>query len=200
MNWGGYPNSTLWSEYDDIFLRDNWGKMPASKIGEALGGRSRNSVLGRAHRLGLEHLISPPFSQSKPVNPDKRHAQQRDYERRRTAAKRTGIPFTKQERQEAVVAAVGKCPATTLPALEALRAIADEPFKHEVTVMPTFVKPPPPRPATILKGGECCWPIGEPGKPDFKFCCEPAEFGKSYCKTHRKIAYVPKHRPVVAAE
>ena len=192
----GYTIGSQWSQDDDIFLRDSWGKVPASKIGEALGGRSKNSVLGRAHRLGLGHLISP-YSPRKPVNSDKRSTQKREYARARYAANKAGVPFTKQERQEAVGAAVGECPTTTLPALEALRAIADEPFKHEVLVMPpTFVKPPPPRPSTFLKGGECCWPIGDPKSPDFKFCCEPTEFGKSYCRKHRKIAYVPRTRPV----
>ena len=171
--------------------------MTAEQIGFAILGRlhQKNAVVGQAHRMGLPRLIASP--KQKPLNLEKQATAKREYARRRAAAAKAGIPFTKQECQEVVGAAVGECPTTTLPALEALRAIADEPFKHEVLVMPpTFVKPPPPRPSTFLKGGECCWPIGDPKTPDFKFCCEPTEFGKSYCRKHRKIAYVPRTRPV----
>lgn len=36
----------------------------------------------------------------------------------------------------------------------------------------------------------CCWPIGEPGNPDFRFCDEPAIAGKPYCDAHAQLAYV----------
>lgn len=32
----------------------------------------------------------------------------------------------------------------------------------------------------------CCWPIGDPRQPDFRFCCEPAN-GR-YCETHSALA------------
>jgi len=36
----------------------------------------------------------------------------------------------------------------------------------------------------------CCWPMGEPGKRDFRFCDEKSEPGKPYCEEHAKVAYV----------
>lgn len=36
----------------------------------------------------------------------------------------------------------------------------------------------------------CCWPIGELGRPDFRFCDEASEAGRPYCEEHVKIAYV----------
>lgn len=36
----------------------------------------------------------------------------------------------------------------------------------------------------------CCWPIGEPGKPGFRFCEAKSAPGKPYCADHVKIAYV----------
>jgi GcrA cell cycle regulator len=36
----------------------------------------------------------------------------------------------------------------------------------------------------------CCWPIGEPGTPDFRFCSSEATPGKPYCTTHAAVAYV----------
>jgi GcrA cell cycle regulator len=36
----------------------------------------------------------------------------------------------------------------------------------------------------------CCWPIGEPGTPDFHFCDADALAGKPYCAAHAQVAYV----------
>ena len=49
----------FFTEEEDKYLRANWGKMYASKIGKALGGRTKNSVIGRAGRLDLPNLQKP---------------------------------------------------------------------------------------------------------------------------------------------
>lgn len=36
----------------------------------------------------------------------------------------------------------------------------------------------------------CCWPLGEPGTPDFRFCVSEALTGKPYCSDHASVAYV----------
>lgn len=46
--------------------------------------------------------------------------------------------------------------------------------------------PPPPKCGRIV---ECCWPLGEPGTRDFRFCDVPSESGRSYCADHVAIAY-----------
>lgn len=38
--------------------------------------------------------------------------------------------------------------------------------------------------------GMCCWPDGEPGTPDFRFCGEPSLVDKPYCAKHCDRAYV----------
>jgi GcrA cell cycle regulator len=35
----------------------------------------------------------------------------------------------------------------------------------------------------------CCWPIGEPGTPAFRFCDEPAPLDVLYCDEHARLAY-----------
>lgn len=40
--------------------------------------------------------------------------------------------------------------------------------------------------------GACCWPIGEPGAKDFRFCDDASPAGKPYCGEHAKLAYVPR--------
>lgn len=36
----------------------------------------------------------------------------------------------------------------------------------------------------------CCWPIGEPGRADFRFCSAEGLAGKPYCAEHAAVAYV----------
>ena len=47
-----------------------------------------------------------------------------------------------------------------------------------------------PRPCTIGRIKPCCWPIGEPGRRDIRFCEEPSARGKPYCDEHSRTAYV----------
>ena len=55
-----------------------------------------------------------------------------------------------------------------------------------------IVAPKPPRP--VKRAGTCCWPIGEPRAPGFRFCEAPC--AGSYCAEHSAIAFVkrPDHR------
>lgn len=38
----------------------------------------------------------------------------------------------------------------------------------------------------------CCWPLGEPGARDFRFCEALCEQGRHYCANHLAVAYVKK--------
>ncbi len=63
--------------------------------------------------------------------------------------------------------------------------------------------PPPPIAAAPSKrrfSQPCCWPLGEPGRPGFRFCDAVADGGKPYCEEHRALAYVKPHRPASASQ
>jgi GcrA cell cycle regulator len=45
-----------------------------------------------------------------------------------------------------------------------------------------------PRPGARVT--PCCWPIGEPGTRNFRFCDTDAIAGKPYCEDHAALAYV----------
>jgi hypothetical protein len=51
-------NPNPWTEIEDDFVRANRGKLSSQQMADALPGRTRNSVIGRAGRLGLERIIS----------------------------------------------------------------------------------------------------------------------------------------------
>lgn len=48
---------------------------------------------------------------------------------------------------------------------------------------------PPPQPLR-LGNSACCWPLGDPGTPGFRFCGAQALLGKPYCAEHAALAYV----------
>lgn len=68
-------SSTEWDEANDEFIRQNYRVMSARKIGEALGF-SKNSVISRAHRIGM----GKPYAEVFPGTPARKR--KRKVERR----------------------------------------------------------------------------------------------------------------------
>ena len=77
-------------------------------------------------------------------------------------------------------------------------APAPAPLREPAPVRRLDVAPPaaPPPPAMVVRpfpraaARSCCWPLGEPGTPDFRFCTVSATPGKPYCAEHASVAYV----------
>ena len=47
-----------------------------------------------------------------------------------------------------------------------------------------------------LKPGDCRWPVGDPGTPDFFFCGAAKIKGAAYCRAHHVRAYQPGSRRI----
>ena len=41
---------------------------------------------------------------------------------------------------------------------------------------------------------KCCWPIGDPRSPDFKFCGDKVVEGRPYCEEHCNQAYTSSNK------
>lgn len=76
-------------------------------------------------------------------------------------------------------------PRTTLPPVMAAPVVA-APVVAAPAPQPAVVRTFPRLSATR----SCCWPIGEPGQPGFRFCSADAIMGKPYCPEHASVAYV----------
>ena len=77
------------------------------------------------------------------------------------------------------------------------------PTPTSVPVAPALPPAPRPIPAVPSRRGfaqSCCWPLGEPGRPGFRFCDAAADWGKPYCAEHRALAYVKAPRPASASQ
>lgn len=55
------------------------------------------------------------------------------------------------------------------------------------------LEPMPGDPVTVLSlsGAMCKWPLGDPSKPDFRFCGRKSKAGAPYCEHHSRMAYQP---------
>jgi len=176
--------------------------MTASQIAEELGGVSRNAVIGKAHRLGLQSRPSPVK-----VN---------------EAATAAAAPAAEAEPRPAPapIAAHAPSPAPTpsaapIPATEPVeRPAPPQPILRSVgpggflrqgpgdQQPPATPAPPrrlvPAKPSADVAGKTglldlndkiCKWPLGHPGEPDFHFCGNPINPGFPYCVNHCSVAY-----------
>ena len=193
-----------WTEERIERLKKMWHEgATASQIADELGGVSRNAVIGKAHRLGLEQRPSP-------VKPGE------EKEARKAApaaATATAAKPAKAEPAKATPAATESSTATQ-PTSPAQRLTPQElqyrsigpggfirqgPGEQQAPIPPAPPRrlvPAKPSPEVAdktslleLNDRICKWPIGHPGEPDFYFCGQQANPGFPYCVEHCGVAY-----------
>jgi len=194
-----------WTDERIERLKNMWAKgATASQIADELGGVSRNAVIGKAHRLGLEQRPSP-------VKPGE------EKEAKKPAATAPAAAAPKPAPKAEAPKPAAAAPATAAPAApQAATPNRSAPEMQYRSIGPGgFIRqgpgdqqppipPAPPRrlvpakpsPEVADKTGlldlndrVCKWPIGHPGEPDFHFCGEQANPGFPYCVTHCGVAY-----------
>ncbi|MBA3667019.1 MAG: GcrA cell cycle regulator [Sphingomonas sp.] len=207
-----------WTDERIERLKSMWTKgATASQIAEELGGVSRNAVIGKAHRLGLEARPSP-------VKPGE--------EKDRKAPARAGAAAKAGAVAKAARPAPAPAPMPAAPASGDSKAITPEAApadgappspapKGETTIQYRSVGPggfirqgpgdtqapiPPAPPRRLvpakpsadvadktslleLNDRVCRWPMGHPGEPDFHFCGQSSNPGYPYCVDHCGVAY-----------
>ena len=201
-----------WTDDRIDTLKTMWEKgMTASQIAEALGDVSRNAVIGKAHRLGLQSRPSPV----KP-NDDSTAAAPAPAPVKKAASPVAEAPRPAPTPAPAPAAAPAASSAAAIPATPAIPAPGAPPQPILRSVGPGgFVRqapgeqqppiaPAPPRrlvpakPSPEIAGKTslldlndkiCKWPLGHPGEPDFHFCGEKVNPGFPYCVAHCGHAY-----------
>ena len=204
-----------WTEERIGRLKAMWTEgATASQIADELGGVSRNAVIGKAHRLGLEARPSP-------VKP----GEEKDAPKK--AAKAPAPKSAKPARAEEPAAAAnaadvapGDAPEGAGPDLPPVAPpqrpqAPDSTLQYRSVGPGGFIRqgpgdtqapipPAPPRRLVPAKPSAevadktslldlndriCRWPIGHPGEPDFHFCGQAANPGFPYCVQHCGVAY-----------
>ena len=195
-----------WTDERIERLKKMWSDgSTASQIAEELGGVSRNAVIGKAHRLGLDARPSP-------VKPGE------EKEKKAGSAQPQPAPKVKAEapppKAPPAVDARPRGTETVAPQLVPARPGAENVQYRSVgpggfirqgpgdTQAPIPPAPPrrlvPAKPSaevadktSLLELNDriCKWPMGHPGEPDFHFCGAAANPGFPYCVQHCGVAY-----------
>ena len=192
-----------WTDERIEQLRQMWQNgHTASQIAETLGGVSRDAVIGKAHRLGLQSRPSPV----KPGESEAEPAAKPAAAERPAPAPRAAAPApAPAEPKPAPAASAAPIPATPAPDAPLVRSIGPGGFQrqnpHE---QQSPIPPAPPRRLVPAKPSPeiadktslldlndriCKWPLGHPGEPDFHFCGSPVNPGFPYCLEHCSVAY-----------
>ena len=190
-----------WTDERIERLKNMWAKgATASQIADELGGVSRNAVIGKAHRLGLEQRPSPvkPGEEKEVKKPVASAA--------KPTAPKAEAPKPAPAAQPASAAAphAGAAPQRSAPEMQ-YRSIGPGGFVRQgpgdqqapiPPAPPRRLVPAKPSPEVAdktslldLNDRICKWPMGHPGEPDFYFCGEPANPGFPYCVQHCGVAY-----------
>lgn len=204
-----------WTDERIDTLKAMWEKgLTASQIAESLGGVSRNAVIGKAHRLGLQARPSPVKAnapEAKPVPAPKLAVPKAEpVSPAPPAAKATPVrqaspPVAEPEEQPSIAdtdadeTPVEKAPAVIMRSVGPGGFLRQAPGEQQAPITPA---PPrrlvPARPSadmvdktTLLDLNDriCKWPLGHPGEPDFHFCGEKVNPGFPYCIAHCGHAY-----------
>ena len=193
-----------WTEERIERLKKMWADgATASQIADELGGVSRNAVIGKAHRLGLEQRPSPVKAgeekEAKKTAPAAAAP--------RPAAPKAETPKPAPAETAAPVASAQMPPANpprSAPEMQ-YRSIGPGGFIRQgpgdqqppiPPAPPRRLVPAKPSPEVADKTGlldlndrVCKWPMGHPGEPDFHFCGQAANPGFPYCVQHCGVAY-----------
>ena len=202
-----------WTEERIDRLKAMWTEgATASQIADELGGVSRNAVIGKAHRLGLEARPSP-------VKPgEEKEGAKKPAKAAAPKAARPKIESSAAS-PHADDVAPGDAPDGPGPDLRgpppSQPAKPDSNLQYRSVGPGGFIRqgpgdtqapipPAPPRRLVPAKPSAevadktslldlndriCKWPLGHPGEPDFHFCGQPANPGFPYCVQHCGVAY-----------
>jgi GcrA cell cycle regulator len=190
-----------WTEERIERLKKMWHDgATASQIAEELGGVSRNAVIGKAHRLGLEQRPSPVKA-----GEEKSHKPAAAVAPAAGAPKAAAKPDAPVARQTAAAGSHAVAPKNLTPAELQYRSIGPGGFVRQgpgdqqapiPPAPPRRLVPAKPSPEVAdktslldLNDRICKGPIGHPGEPDFHFCGLAANPGFPYCVEHCGVAY-----------
>lgn len=154
-----------WTSALEDELRAHWESgLSASKIAALMGGGlTRNSVIGKARRMGLEHRRSPVDRSRPRLTPEEAH--QRKLERQRGYRRS---------------AATTRPPKVRKPRVPRMPKEAFVPVKPKGQAWEPI---PDVTPVSLLEleAGQCRWPVGQDSP--HMFCGAPADHGP-YCQHH----------------
>ena len=159
-----HRTSYEWPENTVAQLRELWSEGHSTTEIGRRLGVSKNAIVGKAHRLDLPARPSPI---------------------------KRGAPGGPRPRRRAKVIP-RLADIVLLPSCAPTPRSASAPAQREPR--PAHAPRAVRRNPVVSRSETCCWPIGSPRHPGFRFCDAPALVAKPYCEDHANVAYRPLRR------
>lgn len=161
----------------------------ASEIARTLGGTTRNAVIGKRSRLGLEaRSVAGGRPLTRHIWGDELKRLVAEGRSRAEMMVHFGVSESGLRRRLEAVGLTARRSYRRASSTPALRP--PQPRKQRRPKEP----PTPPEskmiPLMDLEPESCRWPIGDPKDADFAFCGAKSKVGSPYCDHHDHIAYV----------
>ena len=161
----------VWTEETVEELKKMWDKgMTTGQIAKALNV-TKNSIIGKVHRLCLTARPSPIKKSSTPKT---------ETEDKKTASKTKKACKTSEKKEKTSEKKVEKTIKEKVVEPKEVKVVEPAPKVVEETNIP-LVK---------LDNHTCRWPLGDPKDDDFCFCGKRIKTGQTYCEEHAAVAYV----------
>lgn len=184
-----------WTDEMVESLKKMWDEgLSTGEIGRRLGV-SKNSIVGKVHRLQLVARPSPiKKKDGTPVIKTKSQTK----EKNKTTKKDTATASEKKEEKKPATPKVEVKPVeNTQPENKQIQIKVPTKEKNidsfinvSIPVSHTPKKPGDKVTVTDLDNHTCRWPIGDPKDENFHFCGVNVRIGQTYCEEHAAIAYV----------
>lgn len=188
-----------WTEERVELLKKMWGEgQSASQIAKALGGVTRNAVIGKVHRLGLSNRNggggAPAKTEAAPATPTPAEPPKQAPPKAAPKPVEPKEPVTAETKEP--IQSV-KIPVPVRKAIvPAGQPLPPQPSPNEISPEALASQREVEKKAKRLSLMEltertCKWPIGDPATEDFWFCGLPTQQGKPYCEAHVGVAFQP---------
>lgn len=156
--------NTIWTVERVDRLKQLWADgLTASQIGAEMGV-SRNSIIGKKDRLGLDDRFAH------------------------------GIPWKvsgRVPRPRAIAGTGERAPRVRNTTRIKAKLAGFDPGMDDYVPIDAPPASIPVYSLFDLTDIHCRWPIGDPDKPGFHYCGGHAPTGRPYCRAHHRIAYQP---------
>lgn len=172
-----------WTDERVEVLKKMWGEgQSASIIAKALGGVTRNAVIGKVHRLGLSNRVTSTSSKKATNN--------------KASAKVKPAVKSASPRTVSGAETVRITPPAVRKIIPAGQPLPPQPSANEISpealAKVSEVEKTAKRISLMeLTEKTCKWPVGDPATDDFWFCGLGVKVGKPYCEAHVSVAFQP---------
>ena len=182
-------------------LKKMWKEgLTTGEIGKRLGV-SKNSIVGKVHRLGLSGRPSPI---KKKTDDSKENSAPRNVEKKTVAPVEKKPAAEKQKAAEAIKESRQAAPTSAAKEEQAhpekkSQAPSEEHLADAFSFKADLKKSGAQKGKTMLvdlDNHTCRWPIGDPKDENFHFCGKKVKIGQTYCEEHAAIAYVKPNKKI----